>query len=145
MITGMNHTGFVVKDVEASAEFYMNVIGLKEVARRERDGGPISDVVGYENTHLKAVLLGLDENGSHILELVQYIRPEASDRPTEERAVLGASHLCFDVDDINATFDAMIASGAKKLNRPVEVSPGRVVCYLQDPDGNWIELIQSAE
>ena len=38
MITGMNHTGFVVRDVEASAEFYMNVIGLKEVARRERKG-----------------------------------------------------------------------------------------------------------
>ena len=145
MITGMNHTGFVVRDVEASADFYMNVIGLKEVARRERDGGPISDVVGYENTHLKAVLLGLDENNGHILELVQYIRPEASDRPTEERAVLGASHLCFDVDDINATFNAMIANGAKELNRPIEVSPGRVVCYLQDPDGNWIELIQSAE
>ena len=145
MITGMNHTGFVVRDVEASADFYMNVIGLKEVARRERDGGPISDVVGYENTHLKAVLLGLDENDGHILELVQYIRPEASNRPTEERAVLGASHLCFDVDDINATFDAMIANGAKELNRPIEVSPGRVVCYLQDPDGNWIELIQSAE
>ena len=36
MITGMNHTGFVVRDVEASAEYYMNVIGLKEVARRER-------------------------------------------------------------------------------------------------------------
>ena len=145
MITGMNHTGFVVKDVDASADFYMNVIGLKEVARRERDGGPISDVVGYENTHLKAVLLGLDENGGHILELVQYVRPESSDRPTEERAVLGASHRCFDVDDVNATFDAMIANGAKKLNRPVEVSPGRIVCYLQDPDGNWIELIQSAE
>ena len=145
MITGMNHTGFVVRDVEASADFYMNVIGLKEVARRERDGGPISDVVGYENTHLKAVLLGLDENNGHILELVQYIRPEASNRPTEERAVLGASHLCFDVDDINATFNAMIANGAKELNRPIEVSPGRVVCYLQDPDGNWIELIQSAE
>ena len=145
MITGMTHTGLVVRDVEASADFYMNVIGLKEVARRERDGGPISDVVGYENTHLKAVLLGLDENNGHILELVQYIRPEASDRPTEERAVLGASHLCFDVDDINATFNAMIANGAKELNRPIEVSPGRVVCYLQDPDGNWIELIQSAE
>ena len=66
MITGMNHTGFVVRDVEASAEFYMNVIGI-------------------------------------------------------------------------------IANGGKQLNPPVEVSPGRIVSYLQDPDGNWIELIQSAE
>ena len=145
MITGMNHTGFVVNNVEASADFYMNVIGLKEIARRERDGGPISQVVGYENTHLKAVLLGLDEDGSHILELIEYIRPEPSDRPTTERAVIGASHICFNVDDIHSAFSELISNGAKELNPPVESAPGRMVCYLQDPDGNWIELIQSAE
>ena len=32
MITGMNHTGFVVRDVEASAEFYMNWIELIQSA-----------------------------------------------------------------------------------------------------------------
>ncbi len=145
MITGMNHTGFVVNDVEASADFYTRVVGLKEVERRERDGGPVSDVVGYENTHLKAVLLGLGEDDGHILELIQYIRPPASDRPSDERAVVGASHICFNVDDIRAAFSELIANGAQQLNPPVEVSPGRHVCYLQDPDGNWIELIQSEE
>ena len=144
MITGMNHTGFVVNDVGASADFYMRVVGLKEVARRERDGGPISDVVGYENPHLKVALLGFDENGGHILELIEYVRPPASARPSDERAMIGASHICFDVDDIDSAFQEMIANGAKQLNPPVEVSPGRRVCYLQDPDGNWVELIESA-
>ena len=145
MITGMNHTGFVVNNVDVSADFYMNVIGLKEVVRRERDGGPISQVVGYDHTHLKAVLLSLDADGGHILELIEYIRPEAADRPTEERAVIGASHICFDVTDIDAVFAEMVANGARELNPPIEVSPGRTVCYLQDPDGNWVELIESSE
>ena len=145
MITGMNHTGFVVNNVDVSADFYMNVIGLKEVVRRERDGGPISQVVGYDHTHLKAVLLSLDADGGHILELIEYIRPEAADRPTEERAVIGASHICFDVADIDAVFAEMVANGARELNPPIEVSPGRTVCYLQDPDGNWVELIESSE
>ena len=145
MITGMNHTGFVVTDVEASAEFYQRVVGLREVARRERNGGPISQVVGYENTHLKAVLLGFEEDSGHVLELIQYMRPVSSDRPTAERAVLGASHICFTVDDIQATFENLVANGAHQLNPPAEVSPGRTVCYLQDPDGNWIELLQTRE
>ena len=42
MITGMNHTGFVVKDLERSVEFYSEVVGLQVVARREREGASIS-------------------------------------------------------------------------------------------------------
>ena len=36
------------------------------------------------------------------------------------------------------------AGGAVGLNPPVEGAPGRKVCYMQDPDGNWIELIESS-
>ena len=145
MITGMNHTGFVVNDVDASAEFYKNVVGLQEVARRERDGGPISQVLGYENTHIRIALLGFDGDSGHVLELVQYIRPPVGDRPSEERAVLGASHICFTVDDIEATFEDLLANGAKALNPPATVAPGRKACYLQDPDGNWVELLETGE
>ena len=143
MILGMDHTGFVVRDVEKSAKFYQDVIGLEVVRTADRDGGPISDVVGYENTHLKAILLNMGDG--HVLELIQYVRPVGADRPTEERNFLGASHLAFIVDDIDATFDYLIDSGMQKLNRPVEIAPGRKGCYLQDPDGNWIEIIEVIE
>ena len=35
-----------------------------------------------------------------------------------------------------------MSNGAKKLNPPKELAPGRTACYLQDPDGNWLELLQ---
>ena len=140
MITGMNHTGFVVNDLEKSVEFYTDVVGLTVVGTRDREGAPISQVVGYENTHLKAALLSVADG--HILELIQYIQPVGSERPTEERNTLGASHLAFNVDDIEQTFQHLISRGAQKLNPPVEIVPGRTGCYLQDPDGNWIELLQ---
>ena len=108
MITGMNHTGFVVNDIDTSAEFYKSVVGLQEVARRERDGGPISQVLGYENTHIKVALLGFEGESGHVLELVQYIRPPVGERPSEERAVLGASHICFTVSDIEAAFEGAV-------------------------------------
>lgn len=145
MITGMNHTGFVVADLEKSVDFYVNVVGLKMVTRRERNGGPISQVLDYTDTHIKAALMGLEGEEGHILELIEYINPQSAQRPTEERAVLGASHLAFNVTDIQETFAKLLEAGAKELNPPIEVSPGRIVCYLQDPDANWIELLDITE
>jgi catechol 2,3-dioxygenase-like lactoylglutathione lyase family enzyme len=145
MITGMNHTGFVVRDLEKSVEFYNEVVGLQVVRRGERDGGTISQIVGYPDSHLKMAMLGIDQVGGHILELIEYLNPVSTDRPTQERAVLGASHLAFNVTDIQDTFQRLLDNGAKRLNPPVEVAPGRLACYLQDPDGNWIELIEASE
>ena len=141
MITRMNHTGFIVADLDKSVEFYLNVMGLKMVREVERNGGPISQVLDYLDTHIKAALLGLEGEEGHILEIIQYINPPSADRPTEERAVLGASHIAFNVTNIQEIFSKMLEAGAKELNPPVEVAPGRIVCYLQDPDGNWIELL----
>ena len=141
MITGMNHTGFVVKDLDRSTAFYRDVVGLQVVGSMERQGAPISHLIGYDDVHLKRRLLSAGDG--HMLELIQYIHPPGADRPSDDRNTLGASHLAFDVDDIEATFRHLVGNGALKLNPPVELQPGRTACYLQDPDGNWIELIQS--
>ena len=140
MITGMNHTGFVVRDIDKSLEFYRDVAGLEVVRTVDRDGGPISELLGYDHVHLTGAILSVG-NG-HLLELLQYLQPEGEDRHSEERSTLGASHLAFDVDDIEQTYQDLISRGAQKLNPPVEMQPGRKACYLQDPDGNWLELIE---
>ena len=79
MITRMNHTGFIVADLDKSVEFYLNVMGLKMVREVERNGGPISQVLDYLDTHIKAALLGLEGEEGHILEIIQYISPPSAD------------------------------------------------------------------
>lgn len=145
MITSMAHTGFVVADLDKSVEFYSEVVGLEVVSRGEAEGGVISQIVGYEHSHLKLASLGIDQEGGHILELIEYVRPVSTERPTEERAVLGASHLAFNVTDIEGTLKRLLDNGAIKLNAPVGGAQGRSSCYLQDPDGNWIELMERSE
>ena len=145
MITGMNHTGFVVKDLDKSLAFYTEVVGLQLNSRGESEGGPIGQIVGYDPSHLKLASLRIGPEGGHVLELIEYVKPPSADRPTDERAVLGASHLAFNVTDIDGTFQRLLDAGAIKLNAPVEVREGRKACYLQDPDGNWIELIGTTE
>ena len=142
MVLSMLHTGFVVSDLAESVTFYRDVVGLKVVAERERDGGPITEVVGYDNAHLKIALMQMDDG--HVLELIQYVRPEGESRHTNERNAQGSTHLAFSVANIEETFELMLSRGAHKLNSPVEIGDGRKICYLQDPDGNWLELIESS-
>ena len=96
-----------------------------------------------EDAHLKVALMSIG-NG-HSLELIQYVQPTGAARPTDERNHLGASHLAFNVVDIEQTFEHLVSHGAQGLNPPVEVMLGRKVCYLQDPDRNWIELLEINE
>ena len=140
MITSMNHTGFVVRDLDRSVQFYRDVVGLAVVITREREGVSISQVLGYEGTRIRTANLGIADG--HVLELIQYVYPVGAERPSEERNTLGATHLAFNVEDIDATFDQLVSRGALRLNPPAEVAPGRRVCYMQDPDRNWIELIE---
>jgi catechol 2,3-dioxygenase-like lactoylglutathione lyase family enzyme len=143
MIQRLHHTGFVVEELERAVEFYRDVVGLEVQARYERTGPGISKLIGYDGAHLRIALVGA--GGDHNLELIQYVSPPPAQRPTEERSVLGASHLAFLVDDIQETFQRLVENGARKMNPPVELAPGRTACYLQDPDGNWIELLELRE
>lgn len=143
-INRTNHTGFVVKNLKESLKFYQGVMGMNLAKRIERTGIPISQVVGYENCHLQIALLNVNDDG-HMLELLQYVHPPSADRPTEERAVLGGSHLSFEVDDIHQTYRELLVKGVSIINPPVDVAPGRTACYLQDPEGNWLELMELHE
>ena len=129
MIKALNHTGFVVRDRDAAVAFYRDAVGLNLISEYGRKGPGVDQVVGYEGTELRSAVLDL--GGGHILELIQYLRN-----------VLGAAHLAFEVEDIEETFRRLERGGARVMNPPAELAPGRIGCYLQDPDGNWLELLQ---
>ena len=140
MIKALNHTGFVVRDRDAAVAFYRDVVGLSVISEYGRKGPGVDQVVGYEGTELRSAVLDL--GGGHILELIQYLNPAPAARPSEERNVLGAAHLAFEVEDVEETFRRLEQGGARVMNPPAELAPGRIGCYLQDPDGNWLELLQ---
>ena len=143
MVQQLHHTGFVVRDLDKAVAFYRDIVGLQVISEYERIGPGIDQVVGYADAHLKLALLDL--GGGHILELIEYVNPPSDERPTAERNVLGAAHLAFQVKDISATFAKLSSGGAKIMNPPAEIAPGRIVCYFQDPEGNWLEIMEFSE
>ena len=139
------HTGFVVKDLEESVKFYRDSMGLNLV--RRVDNGPAQGLSssGIQGAHLLAAFFSISpDHPGHQIELIQYLYPEGDDRHLD-RHTLGATHLCFFVDDIDDFASSMSPKGLNFLTDPVTLERGDMVikaAYARDPDGNWLEFIQ---
>ena len=94
----------------------------------------------YENTHIKVA--DVSTPTGQIIELIEYINPKPQNAKSSERAELTASHIAFNVTNIQEVYEFLIKSGGVSLNPPIEITEGKSVCYLQDPFGNWLELIE---
>jgi|TARA_B100000959_G_C14950665_1_gene611764 catechol 2,3-dioxygenase-like lactoylglutathione lyase family enzyme len=140
MITDINHSGIVVPNLEIAIDFYTNIMKLKLVEIRERDGSGISQVLGYEKTQIKVA--DVSTPTGQIIELIEYINPRPQNTKSSERAELTASHIAFNVINIQEVYEFLIKNGGVSLNPPLEITAGKSVCYLQDPFGNWLELIE---
>ena len=57
----MNHTGFVVSNLERSLEFYRDLLGLEVERDQILEGEFISQLVGYPDARLHIVYLGIGD------------------------------------------------------------------------------------
>ena len=142
----MNHTGFVVSDMERSLEFYQDLLGLRQERNQILEGEFISELVGYPDARLHIVYLGTGDL-RHSVELIQYLNPAGAAAAMPERHQVGASHLGVIVDDLDAFYAELSSRGVRFVSPPA-IRPGALYpmaskgCYMQDPDGNWLELLE---
>ena len=145
MLKSFYHTGFIVRDLEKSVDFYTNVLGMSVARRMEREGEFINQVLGFPNAHIKGAFV--DKGEGHQLELIQYISPPSGPGGIE-RNDLGATHLAFYVEDLDRFYADTSQRGLRFLNPPAEMrdeggNVQRKVAYSQDPDGNWLEFVEA--
>ena len=86
----MNHTGFVVSDMERSLAFYRDLLGLSVERDQILEGDFISEVVGYPEARLHIVYLGMGDL-RHSVELIQYLNPPGHAVALPQRHQVGAS------------------------------------------------------
>ena len=142
----MNHTGFVVSDMDRSLAFYRDLLGLVEERNQVLEGEFISSLVGYPEARLHLVYLGLGDM-KHSVELIQYLNPPGVPVELPERHQVGATHLGIIVDDLDSFYAELSARGVRFVGPPATrrdaVYPlARKGCYVQDPDGNYLELLE---
>lgn len=127
------HVGLSVSDLSVSVPWYEAVLGFCEVRR-------------YRAEQLKAELCFLEREGFE-LELFQYDNPRSlpAERrhPNTDLQTIGTKHLAFRVDDLTAMLERVDQAGLDIAHRTV--AAGKQVCFIRDPDGILIELIQPAD
>jgi catechol 2,3-dioxygenase-like lactoylglutathione lyase family enzyme len=146
MLKAFFHTGFVVKDLEKTIDFYTNVLGLRVAGRMERSGDFACQLLAFDNAHIKGAFLDLGEG--HQLELIQYLQPPSGSGGIN-RNDLGASHLAFFVENIEEFYTDKSQRGLRFNSEPAALHDdgGRLLrkaLYAQDPDGNWLEFVELA-
>jgi len=133
-LTGIQHVGLTVLDVEASAEWYQRVLGLQrqfEEPHHHSDQGGYAVVLGTPDMSLN---IGLDHH-------------PANSGDGFDPARTGLDHVCFQVSSPDA-----LAAWATHLGEhgvansgvyPMEGTPFSLLTF-NDPDGIQLELIAFA-
>ena len=145
MLKSFFHTGFVVKDIEKSVQFYSEVLGMRIAGRTERVGEFVQQVLAFPGAHIKGGFVDIGEG--HQLELIQYISPSSGENNLN-RNDLGASHLAFFVEDLERFYEDTCQKGLSYNNPPASMFDeggklSRKAAYAQDPDGNWLEFVET--
>lgn len=144
-IERIHHTGYTVSNLDRSLTFYRDLLGCEVLATQEKEGGYLAAIVGYPEAHVRMAHLRLP-GGEHVIELFEYLAPAGVRADVAPRNV-GASHLCFLVDDLTEIYRRLRDQGVDSfVSEPVEVDTGinrgGYGLYLRDPDGITVELFQ---
>ena len=143
MITGFNHSGFVVQDLDLMVRFYRDTLGLTVLREVEQDPAHTGHT-GIPGARRFLVFVGKPE-GEHALELVHYVEPPSPEGHLATNQ-LGSAHVAFNVDDLAGFHAQLSALGVRFVTPPIfrENATGGVfgICYARDPESNWLEFIQ---
>lgn len=121
-------TGIVTRDGERLVRFYRDVLGFTELS-------PV-EVPGFCSIkRLRA--------GSTVLRVVVPEKAPGHDHAGGEfMGSTGFRYLWMEVENLDETVAEVRAAGCAVPVPPWEIRPGRIVCQVQDPDGNHVELVQ---
>lgn len=142
-IAAVHHVGFTVSDLDRSCAWYAMLLETEPALRRSWDHEYVGRVVGYPGVQLEAALWDLP--GGMTLELLQYRDPGPGTVDMESFNT-GNAHLCLVVDDLAEEFRRLAGLADFRSDAPVDIPWGHFrggrSCYLRDPDGISIELVQ---
>ncbi|HEX9567291.1 MAG TPA: VOC family protein [Thermoplasmata archaeon] len=128
----LKYTGIRVKDMDESLRFYTGVLGMEVVDKREPTPPTKGEVVTLRSP-----------GGDQLLELNWYAEGSRFGLPYVNGEEL--DHLSFDVDDLDGAIAELSRKGVEVVIRPCEIGGwyGWREAFVKDPNGIWIELLQS--
>ena len=124
-MVGVYETVLYAADVEATARFYADVLGLHQIEKP---------------TELSAVFR-LPDGG--VLLIFDPTRSSTPGRPVPSHGATGAGHVAFAVEPgtLDASADALRRHGIE-IEQEISWDEGGRSLYVRDPAGNSVELVE---
>tara|TARA_B100000963_G_scaffold311013_1_gene287768 strand:+ start:72 stop:497 length:426 start_codon:yes stop_codon:yes gene_type:complete len=120
------HTMVRVENIEKSLHFYCDILGLKEVRRKESEKGRFTLIfLAADNSDEKTGLLELTYNWD----------------PEEYKGGRNFGHLAYSVKNIYDTCNRLMQNGII-INRPPRDGH---MAFVKSPDGISIEILQEGD
>ncbi len=141
-LVSINHTSFTVSDASAIAKWYCEMLGFTIVSDETRPQDYSEKVTGIPGADLRIIYVrGVDYH----IELVEYVGAPGVKIDTATNNV-GSAHIAYNVNDLKGMYETLAPRGVKFVSPPVPVTQGPnkggYVVYVEDPDGNTLELIE---
>lgn len=120
------HTMLRVGDLDRSVDFYTNILGMRELRRKDYPDGKFTlAFIGYG-----------DETDHTVIELTYNWGVDSYE--------LGSAygHIAIEVPNVYEACEKMRAAGGKVIRDAGPMNAGStIIAFLEDPDGYQIELI----
>ena len=120
--------GIITTDAEKSLAFYRDTLGLADDGSMDMPGGGKMVRLSCGTTTIKIVVNGRE--------------PKASAAPGGIGGATGFRYFTISVSNLAAATQECADAGYKIAVPVTELRPGITISIIEDPDGNWVELLQ---
>jgi methylmalonyl-CoA/ethylmalonyl-CoA epimerase len=125
--TRVSHVGIAVEALAESVPFFRDVLGLRQVPLADSDG---AEIAGFDAGDSLVELLEARDDSSPIARYLARRGP-------------GVHHICFSVDDLEATLERCRAAGIQLIDETPRVgAEGKRIAFLhpRSTGGVLVEL-----
>jgi predicted enzyme related to lactoylglutathione lyase len=135
MNISLKYTFLEVTDHEAALGFYRDALGLE-----------VRQDVAMEAARWLTVGPASQPELGIVLSTAGVGRPPEDARTIQELLAKGSlAGLVLETEDVDATFERILATGAEVLQEPMDQPYGTRDCAFRDPSGNQVRINQRAK
>lgn len=138
----VNHVGVPVRSLDETIAWYKDIFDIEPRFRLSGGGAEIEAVVDVEGAVMDCAFFVIGNTG---IEFIEYLEPKGRDFELRNCDV-GAMHICFEVDDLQAVYERLKAHGVEFSTPPRDTTDGPLeglaFVYFRDLQGLQFELFQ---